>query len=158
MRSLLSTAHPLEYVFFSISFIGFVAMLWALVDAQRYLNYMTARGVNGGMRLSAIQQIAMDMCLTICFTAMTITSIAFLFTAPPPPDYTQLPQSLIGMCSFIFISGILLFAVLVNLRIRKKLEHKAETYYNRRKDDVPIALTDTQELAFIPPPVPKKEG
>jgi hypothetical protein len=141
MHELFLRSHPFEWIFLSVAFVGFLLAVYSYLDAQKYWNFYEAqdresvrhnlqfgtveRMTTEGMRTTAQQQLTMDMFNAVVHSFMLVAAISFIFTSPPPPGYSSLPQSLIGLSAWILVSFIMAFSTFTNLRYRRRLEKLA---------------------------------
>jgi hypothetical protein len=158
-----SRAHPLEWMFAVATVIGWMLSIKAYLGSTEYVQFQeerTQRALekNGhtvteiekvtlqGLHISARQQLAIDVARMVSHTIMLMAAVGFIFTAPPPPDYRAIPQTLIGLVAWILLSIEITFFTRLNLLFRRQLEELAEKHErlieldqlrNRRSTDSP---------------------
>lgn len=123
-------AQWMEGVWLTTGVIGFtftsLSLRGATRDLQRAMNNQT---VGNPMALARAIVISTALQLT-AQSFVIISSTAALFLAPPPPDYSELPQTMIGIVCWIGMSLTLTLVALYGLVVRTRL---FSGFYERRR-------------------------
>ena len=136
-------ATPVETAFSIISLLSAIVSTYALRDAYIDSAILTAAKINGPRRAIADNNLHQEQLRFAIAVVMVMTSVAFLFLEPPPPEYTLLPQSLIGLVAWIVVATMLMVSSIIDKQIRKKLQKYA-----------PLEV-QTQSKMVAAPPVPE---
>jgi hypothetical protein len=118
-------ATPVEGLFAFFAFVSTGISIYALRDAMMDSAVLAAARVNGPRRMIADNNIHQEQLRLAVAAVMLLTAVSFLFLEPPPPDYIQLPQSLVGLIAWILVSSMLTVSSLIDKSIRKKLQRYA---------------------------------
>lgn len=137
------TAHltPLETVFSAIAMVALSVSVYAWRDAHIDSAILSAAGVNGPRRAIADNNIHQELLRFGIALVMVVTSWSFLYLAPPPPDYSGLPQSIAGLVAWILISLMVMTSSLMDKGIRKKLQQYAPMEVQTQSRTVPAPIT-----------------
>lgn len=141
-------AHWTEELWFAASVSGFVLTLLSLrasiVDRQHLLVRITPVLVLPPAQVAISDAIVVSTWILLtAHTWILVSAIVALFMAPPPPAYSQVPQSAIGIWCWIGLSVTLSIQAIYGRMIRNRL---SEGFYERQADQVP------QRRATDPPP------
>ncbi len=149
------STHPIELVWFSVSLLSLLLSAATLRDAIVDATFLLASGKNGARKVIAdlnIRQEGFRMAITVI---MVLASGLSLFLDPPPPDYTQLPQSLVTMAAWIVVAFIMAIWSLLDTSARRKLA--AYSVAVNPTDPVTGAAVDpSQPVDEAPPKVDRR--
>lgn len=112
---------PLEDVFFGISICVTATSIWLLRQAQLDLTSLVARKQDGPRRATAegnIQECWFNFSGALI---MLGASTMALLLEPPPPEYAQLPQSLVFLVAWIMLGLLIVASGLLSKSRRRKL-------------------------------------
>lgn len=119
---LLPQATIAELLWVAFAVVAGLVSLWALRDALVDSAVLSAAKVNGARRTIADNNIRQEAIrFAVCFVMM-LASFSFIFLEPPPPSYRVLPQSLVGLLAWVFVSLLLMIGTFLDRSIRKKLQ------------------------------------
>jgi hypothetical protein len=110
-----------ETGFFVVSAIVLLVCLWTLREAHMDLAALTARQVNGPRRATAdgnIQECWFNLAVAL---VMLLASTLALMFEPPPPDYSQLPQSQVFLVAWIVVGILIVTSGLLSKSRRRRL-------------------------------------
>jgi hypothetical protein len=119
------TLHPIELAFLAAAFIFLCISIYGLRQARMDASALNAARVNGPRK--AMAETAVDQGWAHVFVGLTMAGAAILslILEPPPPDYTTLPQSLVGMVAWILVAGLLSLASLLAKSARQRVSEYA---------------------------------
>lgn len=131
-------AHWSEMVWFAASVCGFALTLMSLIASQADRKRAMAQNAVTPMAptqlaISHIIVVSTRILLT-AHTWILISVVAALFLEPPPPAYSQIPQSAIGIGCWIGLSLTLTAQALYGKIERGRI---AEGYYELKADQLP---------------------
>lgn len=136
----ITAAHPLELAFFVLSLVMLGIAIWSLREALADEAWVMTRNLNGPLKLVSDQNIREELFRMCIGAAMIIVSSLAIFMAPPPPDYHQVPQSLVSMIGWNVVALILttssVFALYVKRKLKKYAQEMVTSHPKRRRDDL----------------------
>lgn len=134
-------SRTLEYAFVIISLAAFIVSLYSLREAVIDETWLTTRGTNGPRKIVADANVREEGFKVAKTAVMVAASLLALFMAPPPPAYTELPQSFMFLIAWMIVGLLMimgsLFSRLVRHRLYKYSEELNTANQTRRKDDAP---------------------
>ena len=138
------TAHMtwLEMVFAAVSLVSMLVTLYAWRDAITDSAVLSAAKVNGPRRIIADNNIQQETLRVWIALVLVMTSWSFLYLAPPPPDYSSLPQSIAGLLGYIVIAMTVVLKSLADLSLRKKLQRYSPLEVQTQSRTVSAPVTE----------------
>lgn len=111
----------IEYAWWIASLTALSFSLWGLREAMIDHAFLLATGMNGARKAVAeANQRGEAFRLAKC-VVMVLASTASLFLPPPPPNYQELPQSLIGQIAWIVVALVMATHSFLDWQTRRKL-------------------------------------
>lgn len=134
---MLPHANPIEYVFVIVSLGGLIFSIWRFLFTLRLFNRLRyeqlsqieaniaevfksqadaaqvgdlieeTKVLKKEVQATVQTDIRREFFLGLVHTIMAVTAISFLFLAPPPPNYSEVPQSRFGILMWIATSFFL---------------------------------------------------
>ena len=147
-------AHYIEMLWFAESL---ALLLWFIVSARRAIGmsaYLKANQINGLLQISADNIIQQELLRTAIGSVMVVSSGAALFLAPPPPDYTNLPQTVVLLVAWNLVGGLMLLQSMIdrsaNIRLRKykRIEVSAVVGIIEPGVDVEVRAKETRDAVI----------
>lgn len=125
LHRLLPHAHPIEWGLLSIALISFLGGVWRVWQATSDRRALSTQGRNGYFSISAEGFVLDAWFFLTNQIIITLVAFAFLTTAPPPPDYSDIPQSLIGMLGYVMLTLVHILKSNFAYRTRHRLHSMA---------------------------------
>jgi len=113
-------ASALEYTFFVFAFTGWSCMLLNVADARFDFLRFRSSPVAQQRFMTRIIYISTRFILAAHFM-IVVAAFWALLTAPPPPDYSTVPQTYGSLLSLTIISFLLTVHAILGRRWRRKL-------------------------------------
>jgi hypothetical protein len=114
---------PVEWTWFVISIIATGFTAYGLREAIMDHAFLISSGMNGIRKAVAEMNQRGEGFRVIKCVVMVLASGASLFLPPPPPDYTELPQSLVSMIAWILVALVMLLHSYLDRKTRQKIAH-----------------------------------
>lgn len=111
----------LEWAWLFASLVASAFALHALIDATKDAAFLVAVGANGPRKIVADSNIRQEFSRLVKSSISLTAAMASLFLAPPPPEYSQLPQSQVGLVAWILVMVVMTGASLLDRLARKRL-------------------------------------
>lgn len=128
---------PIELGWLSISILFVMITMYGLREALIDSAVLTANKVNGPRRVTADANVRQEEIRIIIAFIMLLSSIGAIFLPPPPPEYSELPQSLILMFAWILVAILLTVSSFFDRSIRLKLEKYSPIEVQTSSQSVP---------------------
>lgn len=109
-----------EWTFLIIGVVGLVTSILTWRDAVLDGLFLTAAGKNGVRKMVADQNVRQESYRLGTSTIMMFVGLAFILLEPPPPNYYELPQSLVGLIGWTTIAGIQVVNSLMDKSMRRR--------------------------------------
>jgi len=109
-------------------------LIWFTISARRAIGmsaYLKANQINGLLQISADNIIQQELLRVAIGAVMVLSAVCAMFLSPPPPSYSELPQSLVMLIAWNIIGALMLLQSIVdraaNVRLNryKKIEVSA---------------------------------
>jgi hypothetical protein len=115
-------ASPLEWVFLAISILLCVFTVFTLRDAMVDAAFLVANGVNGPRTIIADTNIREESLKLGIAVVMLIVSVVSLFLQPPPPPYSEVPQSLVATIGWCAVAALMILSSWLSRSARRRLQ------------------------------------
>lgn len=133
------TWNPLELAFVSCALVSTSLSAWLFTLKVSDLMRIRRERINGAMLYLTTDKVRHQGFMLAYSTGILMLAVAALFTAPPPPDYWRVPQSLTLICGLTAFSIGIACDALFTYRRRKKMAHLVAEYMGqaggKRKTD-----------------------
>lgn len=143
---MLPHANLIEYVFVVVAVMGLLLAIRRFLHTIRILHSVHEYSLSFDLhakeeelRATVETDIRREFFLGIIHGMIAVTAVAFLFLAPPPPLYSDVPQSRFGLLMWICISMLLTIksAVVAWSRRQEETFYDLKTRPDRRKPSLP---------------------
>lgn len=114
-------AHYIEVIWFTQSL---CLLTWFIVSARRAISmgaYLKENGINGLLQISSDNIVHQELLRLAIGMIMVFASAASLFLAPPPPNYADLPQTVVLLLSWNAVGALMLLQSIVDRAANTRL-------------------------------------
>lgn len=121
-------ANWLEWTFALLSLCTAIVQSISLVNGvYNTLSTLAAHREDTDLVYQAYGNLAQEILRILLAVDMLAVGWEFLFLPPPPPEYRDLPQSLVGLVGWIIAAMIVLTKSAADVTVGRKLRHRHVT-------------------------------
>jgi hypothetical protein len=116
--------------------------------------FLKANQINGLLQISADNIIQQELLRVAIGAVMVLSSVVSMFLSPPPPSYSELPQSLVMLIAWNMIGLLMLLQSVIdraaNLRLSryKKIEVQAVVGFIDPGVDAPARAQEVRDTVI----------